>query len=33
MVLEWILRWFGWLARPFLILMMLEQPAVLFKLI
>ena len=30
---EWFLGLFRWLARPFLILVMLEQPPVLFKLI
>ncbi len=33
MVLEWILRLFRWLARPLLLLTMLEQPPVLFELL
>jgi hypothetical protein len=33
MVFEWILRLFGWLARPLLVLAMLEQPPVKFDLI
>jgi len=33
MVLEWFLRLFRWLAGPFLLLTMLEQPPVLFKLL
>ena len=30
---EWFLGLFRWLAKPFLILVMLEQPPVLFKLL
>jgi hypothetical protein len=33
MVLEWLLGLFRWLARPLLLLTMLEQPPVLFKLL
>ena len=33
MVFDWFLSLFSWLARPFLILVMLEQPAVMFDLI
>jgi hypothetical protein len=33
MGLEWFLKLFSWLARPFLLLVMLEQPAVYFDLI
>jgi hypothetical protein len=33
MVLEWFLRLFNWLARPLLLLTMLEQPPVLFDLL
>jgi hypothetical protein len=33
MVLDWFLKLFGWLARPFLVLVMLEQPGVMFDLI
>lgn len=33
MVLEWILGLFRWLAKPLLVLTMLEQPAVRFDLI
>lgn len=32
MVLEWLLSLFRWLAWPFLVLTMMEQPAVLFDL-
>jgi hypothetical protein len=32
MILEWFLRLFRWLAGPLLLLTMLEQPPVLFKL-
>ena len=30
---EWVLGFFRWLAWPFLVLTMLEQPPVLFKLL
>ena len=30
MILEWLLGLFRWLAQPFLVLTMLEQPAVTF---
>ena len=33
MVFKWFLGLFNWLARPLLILVMLEQPAVYFDLI
>ena len=33
MVLEWILGLIRWLAKPILVLTMLEQPPVLFNLI
>jgi hypothetical protein len=33
MVLEWILGLFRWLAKPFLVLTMLERPPALFDLI
>ena len=33
MVFDWFLSLFSWLARPFLWLVMLEQPAVYFDLI